>query len=384
MPYHTPLASHMPTVRRIDMPTRTGAAARALSFLLVLAVPAACSDSAEARPDTPVAEPTGRVINVQVQVVEGTNFAEQIRLTGTVAAYRDVTVSAEETGVIRALPVAKGSAVTAGQVIARIDARILSAQVAQARAQAEIAREVADRRGRLFTESNIGSELAVLEARSAAQQAAAQLEALTARLARTEIRAPISGILEDRHVEVGTMVSPGTAVARVIALNPAKITAGVPERFAADVGRGSPARITFDVLPGRVFEARIDYVGSAVNPQNRTFPIEVALANPGQAIKPEMVANVEVLKRTLSEAVVVPQEALVRVENGFVVFVVEEIEGRTIAHARRVSLGASQRNQVVVQAGLAAGDRLIVAGQNQVADGDRVKVVGAVGAAGGS
>lgn len=363
------------------MSFRAGARARAFLLLPALAVGGACSDDAEARPDSAAAaaaaEPTGRVINVQVALVEGSDFAERIRVTGTVTAYRDVTVSAEETGVIRQLPVPKGRSVGAGQVIAAIDDRILRAQVAQARAHADLTREVAERRQRLFSESNIGAELSVLEARSAAQQAAANLQALTERLARTQIRAPIGGVLDERHVEIGTMVAPGTPVARIIALSPAKITAGVPERFAADVVTGSRARVTFDVLPGRHFDARIEYVGAAVNARNRTFPIEIALPNQGFAIKPEMVANVEIMKQSLQQAVVVPQEALVRVENGFVVFVVEEDAGRPVARSRPVLLGASQRNRVVVQAGLEPGDRLIVAGQNQVAHNDRVNIVAA-------
>lgn len=352
------------------------APARALSRVLIPILPlvvAACSGSAELGATD--ASDSGRVINVEVRTVESAEFLERIRLTGTVTANRDVTLAAEESGVIRALPVAKGSRVSAGQVIARIDDRILRAQVAQARAQADLAKEVADRRSRLFSESNVGSELAVLEARSAAQAAAANLDGLTERLNRTAIRAPVSGILESREVEVGSMVSAGTPVARIIEVNPVKISAGVPERFAGDVRIGTGARITFDVFPGRVFEAQISYVGTAVNPRNRTFPMEVVLPNAGQAIKPEMVANVEVVRRSLRQALVIPQEALVRVEDGFVVFVVDESGGRPVARVRQVALGASQRNQVVVEAGLASGDRLIVVGQQQVAEGDRVAIV---------
>lgn len=345
-----------------------------LASSLLVGIAAGCSGSSEASTTGDTAQ-TGRIINVEVTPIRTTEFLEQIRLTGTVTANRDVTVAAEESGVIRALPVPKGNNVSAGQVIARIDDRILRAQVAQARAQADIARELADRRSRLFTESKVGSELAVLEARSNAQQAAANLQALTERLNRTAVRAPVSGILDDRHVEVGSMVSMGTPIARIIEVNPAKITAGVPERFAGDVLPGTPTRITFDVLPGRTFDARVSYVGTAVNPRNRTFPLEVVLPNAGRAIKPEMVANVEVVRRSVNQAIVVPQEALVRVEDGFVAYVVDESSGRPMARVRQLTLGASQRNQVVVESGLVVGDKLIVVGQNQVADGDRVAVV---------
>lgn len=346
-----------------------------LISLLLAGATSACGGSSEASATEDAPAETGRIINVEVRAVDATEFLERIRLTGTVTANRDVTVAAEENGVIRALPVPKGSNVSAGQVIARIDDRILRAQVAQARAQADIARELADRRSRLFSESKVGSELAVLEAQSTAQQTAANLQALTERLNRTAVRAPVSGILDDRHVEVGSMVSVGTPVGRIIEVNPVKITAGVPERFAGDVTQGTPTRVTFDVLPGTSFDARVTFVGTAVNPRNRTFPLEVVLPNAGRAIKPEMVANVEVVRRSVHQAIVVPQEALVRVEDGFVAYIVDESSGRPVARVRQVTTGASQRNQVVVESGLAVGDRLIIVGQNQVADGDRVAVI---------
>jgi multidrug efflux pump subunit AcrA (membrane-fusion protein) len=123
-------------------------------------------------------------------------------------------------------------------------------------------------------------------------------------------------------------------------------------------------------------ETEIRYVGSTVNPRNRTFQVELVVPNPGRTIKPEMVANIEIVRRILDDAVVIPQDALVRVEDGFVAFVVEEDErGRTVARSRSLVLGPAQRNLVVVREGLEAGDRLVVVGQSQVANRDRVRVV---------
>jgi multidrug efflux pump subunit AcrA (membrane-fusion protein) len=99
------------------------------------------------------------------------------------------------------------------------------------------------------------------------------------------------------------------------------------------------------------------------------------MANPRTLIKPEMVANVVVERRSLEGVVVVPQDALVRVEDGYVVFVAEEGPGGTFARVRTVVTGANQNNRVVIEDGLEAGDRLIVIGQRSVADGDRLNVI---------
>ena len=348
---------------------------RALALALALAV-AGCGNTAEAGAGTEEETSFQRVINVEVLPLVAVDFEERVRLTGTVQANRDVTISAEEAGVIREILTDEGSSVTEGQPLLRVDDSILRAQFAEAEARAALAEETWKRRQRLFEEDGVGSELAYLEARYQADQAAAVLSMLSERLARTVIRAPIDGILERREVELGTMVSPGVPVARIVQIDPVKVTGGVPERYAADVKTGSRAVVSFDVLAGEEYTGRIGYVGATVNPRNRTFAAELVLPNPGFVIKPEMVANIEILRRTIPSTIVIPQEALIRVEEGFVAFVVGVGEGgEEVAEVRSVAIGPAQRNEVVVEEGLAPGDRLIVVGQTLVADGDRIEVV---------
>ncbi|HSH75876.1 MAG TPA: efflux RND transporter periplasmic adaptor subunit, partial [Longimicrobiales bacterium] len=302
-------------------------------------------------------------------------FVEEIRLTAVAMANQDVLVAAEESGVIRELFADRGDRVAEGDPIAKIDDRVLRAQVDQARAAAELAEQTWQRRKRLWEEDQVGSELAYLEARFAAEQLAATLSGLEERLARTTVRAPFSGVLEERHVDVGATVSPGQSVGRLVDLDPIKVFAGVPERYASDIAVGAVADVVFDALGGRSFESRIRYVGATINPDSRTFPVEVELANSGRAIKPEMVANMSLTRRRVDGAIVVPQDALVRVENGYIVFVAGKRDGVDVAEMRRVELGPTRRNLVVVESGLAEGDRLIVVGQKSVAGGDRIRIV---------
>jgi RND family efflux transporter MFP subunit len=318
-----------------------------------------------------------RVINVEVSEVTTRPFVDQIQLTGSVWANQDVQVAAEESGVIREILKDKGARVKAGDALAKIDDSILKAQMEQARAQADLASQTWERRQRLWEVDRVGSEIAYLEAKFAAEQTAANLRVIEERLARTTVRAPFDGVLESRMIEVGTMVSPGMVVGRVVDLDPVKIVAGVPERYAADVSVGSQANVTFDVFPGDAYDAPVKYVGATVSPQNRTFTVELTMPNPRGVFKPEMVANVAVSRRELPSAMVLPQDALVRVENGYVAFVAVERDGVTVAEVRPLELGPSQRNMVVVESGVQPGDRIIVVGQKSVADGDRVNVVGA-------
>ncbi len=320
-------------------------------------------------------EGASRVINVEISTLETRDFVERINLTGTVVAGRDVTLSAQESGVIRRVVVEKGTTVTAGQPLLEIDDAVLLSQVAEATAQASLANETWTRRKRLYEEDQVGSELAYLEAKYTAEQASARLAILQTRLGRTVIRAPIDGVLETRLVEVGAMVNVGTNVARIVSLDPVKVVAGVPERYARDVRVGALATTVFDVLD-LSSEGTISFVGASVNARNRTFLVELEMPNPDGLIKPQMVANVGLVQQTIEGAIVIPQEALVRVEDGYVVFVVKGDGDDAVVLSRAVELGASQRNEVVIEAGLSAGERLIVVGQQQVTAGDRINVVG--------
>ena len=330
-----------------------------------------------------VADTTGaRIVNVEVEHIAPSSFVDYIRITGEVEALYDVTVSAEESGSILRFLVEKGARVRRGQVIAKIDDAVLSSSVREAEALADVAREQHARQRRLWEEEGIGSEIAYLQARSNATAAEARVEMLQARLARTEVKAPVSGIFDEKFVEVGEMVTPGAPVARVVSVGQVKITGGVPERFALFIHRGDSARVTLDPLGDREFFGTIQFVGTSVEPRSRTFPIEIVLQNPGNLIKPRMVANVQVERERLTDVVVVPQQVVVRTDNGYQVFVVAARNGHPVAEARAVMLGPSFENRTVVTSGLAAGDQLITVGGRLVDDGSFVRIVASVGGEG--
>ncbi len=245
----------------------------------------------------------------------------------------------------------------------------------EARAAFDLASERYERQRRLWEDEQIGSEINYLEARYQAQLQEARLEFLEARLERTVIRAPIPGVFDERYVDAGEMVAPGTRVARVVEVDRVKVTGGVPERFAAAVQPGDTAQISFEVLPEEVFLGQIGFVGSTVDERNRTFQIEIVIDNPGRLMKPQMVANVLVAQSRLQNVVVVPQSAVMRTEDGYEVYVVGEQDGAEVAVTRAVRLGPTYANQAVVEEGLAEGDRLIVRGQQLVEVGDHVQVV---------
>jgi len=336
---------------------------------------AAAADSLE-RPGSGMG---ARVVNVEIAPVAPSSFVDYIRLTGEVEAFHDITISAEESGKIARFEVEKGASVAQGDMIAKIDDAVLVPQVDEARALASVAREQYERQRRLLDEENVGSEIVVLQLKSTYEAAAARLTLLEERMLRTEIRAPVAGIFDERFVEAGELVAPGTPIARVVAVRRVKVAGGVPERYALDIQSGDTARITFDVLPGREFVGTISFVGATIDPANRTIPIEIVLDNRERLVKPNMVANVQVVREQLQGVIVVPQDVVLRTEDGYQVYLVTEREGQLRTAARPVVLGPGYGNRVVVRSGLALGDSLIVVGHRLVDDGSYVRIVGAGG-----
>jgi membrane fusion protein, multidrug efflux system len=347
---------------------------RVMAVILMAGAVAACQGG-EASEVSEVAAPAGRVVSVEVSELRTEEFTDFVQVVGTVEANRDVTISAEEAGTIRELLVEKGASVQVGQPIARIDDRVLRAQADQAVAEAALARETWERHRRLWEEDRVGSEINYLQARYRAETAEAGARALRERLERTVVRAPIPGVLDSRFVEVGTLVSPGTPIARVLDTRTVKISGGVPERFAGQITRGSEVEIMLEGGFGAAFRGNITFVGSSVDQSSRTFPVEILVPNATSTLKPGMIAGVRLSREKIGEAIVVPQEAVMRVENGYIVYVVREEGGEPVAEARPVTLGSSQGNRVIVDSGLTVGERVVVVGQNRLATGDRLQIV---------
>lgn len=353
-----------------------GVLAAGLTAAVVAAGCAESSGSAAGEGDGAAADTTSaaRVVDVETRTVRPGAFVDRLHMTGTVEAERTVELSAQESGRITELPAEKGTRLQAGAPIAEIDARELRAQLEEARAQADLAQERWQRRRELYEKKNAISELDYLQARSRAKQAAARVDRLEARLADKTIEAPFTGVLDQRSVEVGTTVSPGQTAATMVDLRPVKVSAGVPERYANDVAPGDSATVTVSSLDDEMFRGELTYVGSAVDEESRTLPIEIELPNLDGRLKPRMVADVSMVRRRWSESIAVPQDAVLRTSDGFAVYVIEDAESGSVARRRAVELGPRESDRVLVRSGLQPGDRLVTVGQQQLADGDRVRL----------
>lgn len=363
---------------------RLAAAVLVLPMLLTLS---ACGgDAPETAPETAEAVET-TATPVEVVRVDRSTFRDVIELTGTVAAPNDATLSAEASGTITNLA-PLGTTVRQGAAVAQINPVMGQAGVAQAEAaleaaeaQAELAEDQFRRQEPLLADSIISAAEfeAVRTQRASALAQVAQARAAVAQarqqLAYTRVVAPFTGTVEERLVERGEQVAPGMPVVRLVSTATVDIEAGVPERYANDIRRGTPVRIQPTAYGLLEVSGTVTFVGSAIDPQSRTFPIEISIDNREGTLKPAMITKLFVTRSVLDDVLAVPLAAIVRDERGASVFVAVPSESdRYVAERREIETGPASDGLIVVTDGIEAGDRVVVAGQTQIADGDVLRL----------
>jgi len=309
---------------------------------------------------------------VETLTLAPTSFTDVIQVTGTVEALDDAVLSAQTDGPVTML-LDLGARVERGEPVATIDAEEAEAAVEQAEAQYQLAQDRFERQQPLYRDSII-SALEFEQVRSERNQARAALQQARTRLTNTILDAPFDGTVEERFIEVGEQAAPGMRVARLVNTRRVKVTAGVPERYANDIEVGTPVQLDFRRYGAGVRTADVTFVGNTIDPESRTFTVEVTVSNENRPLKPEMGVSLRVTRAVLDSALVLPRTAVLRDETGTHVYVVDRSDTTAVARNREVALGPEAGGTVVADSGLAAGEEVIIVGQNNVSPGAPLEI----------
>ena len=243
-----------------------------------------------------------------------------------------------------------------------------SAKVAAARSQVQVIQAKAD-----SAKANID----VVQAKSKGAQAVVQETQIPLR--DTELRSPLNGIVLEKSIEKGTLVSSGDKAFVVADTSSVKAVFGVADVAVAEMKLGTKLSVESESMPGKELQGQITSVFPAADSKNRAFNVEVTIANSDYLLRPNMIVSLRVgTKQHISPQPVVPLNAVIKSKsnaNGYAVMVVTEEGGRLLARLREVKLGESFGNAVAVTEGLKQGDRVIITGGTMVNDGDQVKVI---------
>lgn len=325
-------------------------------------------------------------VNVEVMTVTAVpQLADTFKLPAVVEPNKIVTVSSEVSGRIERIDLEEGCRVQAGDLLIKLNTDLILPDFESAKAQVERDQIEFDRITNLVKENavtqrdldNATSQLAVSKAR---------LEGIRARLERTSILAPTSGVLNDLLVEEGEYVDPGNPVAQLVDTDTVKVVVEIPERDVAFFSVGGKAEIFTNSRfagfsqngvpanakdPNEALTGTITFISELADPKTRSTRTEITLNNERRRLRSGQIVNVQLTRRIIKDAILIPLLAVIPMEDGKAVYVVNSSQ----ASRRDVKLDVIKGDQVQITSGLEPGDKLIIAGHRFVAPGQKVNIV---------
>ena len=297
---------------------------------------------------------------------------------GTVAAVRGVTVSADLPGVVDRISFESGQSIREGEVLAVLDMKQEHAQLAAAEAQRELAEINFTRMEGLLNE-RVVSRAEFDRAQADRRQADARVGEIRAAIDRKTIKAPFSGVLGIRHVNLGQYLSGGDALVTLQALNPIYVNFGVPQQAIGQVRAGRTVRVNVGDLGGAEFTGQITAIDSVVDEATRNVQAQATFANPGAKLRPGMFVQAAVAVGASDAVISLPASAIQHAPFGDSVFVVGDLKdqkGATYRGVRQqfVKVGGARGDQISIVTGLKAGDEVVTSGVFKLRNGAAVRV----------
>jgi membrane fusion protein (multidrug efflux system) len=311
-------------------------------------------------------------------VAEREEWPATISSIGTVAAVQGVTVSADLPGIVDRIAFDSGKPVKQGDVLVELDTRQEEAQLAAAQAQLELSRLTFERMQGLVAQDAV-SRAEFDEAAAGFKQAEARIREIRATIERKTIRAPFSGVLGIRAVNLGQYLSGGDAVVPLQSLDPIYVNFGVPQQDARQMRLGRTVKITASDLGDQQFTGRISALDSVVDEATRNVRVQATLANPGGKLRPGMFVQAQVMLGANQPVVALPGSAISYAPYGDSVFVVAELKnekGQPYQGVRQqvVKLGGARGDQIAVLSGVEPGEVVVTSGVFKLRNGAAVQI----------
>tara|TARA_R110002110_G_scaffold77390_2_gene203483 strand:+ start:18376 stop:19446 length:1071 start_codon:yes stop_codon:yes gene_type:complete len=300
-------------------------------------------------------------------------WPETLTATGSIRAARGVELSTEESGEVTAVAVRSGERVAAGQLLLQLNDRAELASRERQRAAVELARLLFERDARLLEQKSI-PQTQYDRSRADLAVAEAQLAETEAVLANKQLRAPFAGTVGIVQARVGDYVEAGTRVASLQDLDTLEVDFAVPGRFAPLLRPGLRLRVAVPGYEQRLFAATLTALDSLVDADTRSLLLRAELSE-SEGLLPGMFARISIDLDRTETRVSVPETAITYSTSGDTVFVVEPgEEGGLQVQPRVVRIGAAANGRIAILEGLAAGERIVTAGQNKLYRGASIQI----------
>lgn len=312
--------------------------------------------------------PGGFAIPVETYTVEPGTIERRLTAVGSLRAGEAVVIRPEVGGRVAEIGFTEGETVEQGRLLIALDRSVNEAEVASGEAMLELRRSTFDRQSELMKRGS-GTKAAFDQAQAEMRDAEAALELARARMGKLTIYAPFAGVVGLRNVSIGEYVAAGDPIVNLAQIDPLKVDFRVAENFLAAVRPGQPIDITVDAFAKERFRGEVYAIDPVVDASGRSIQLRATLPNPDGRLRPGLFARVELVLNERTDALLVPEAALV--PQGTAQFVFKVADGK--AAMVQVETGIRREGMVEIVEGLAAGDVVVTAGQIKLRDGAPVQ-----------
>lgn len=301
------------------------------------------------------------------------NFTRYIEIQGSVQAENTIKVSSETGGRLTMFNLNEGDYVKKGQLIATLDMEGVNKQIAELQTRLSLAKDVYTRQKSLW-DQNIGSEVQYLQAKNNVEALEKSIETVSFQLTKANVYAPASGTVNMTFTKNGEVTSPGMPLFDILNLGEIKVVSDVPEIYLTSVRKGETVKIKIPAL-GEERTGRVSLIGTAVNPNNRTFKVEIKLANAGKKLIPNLLTSILVRDYSANNAIVLTDNLIQQDVSGkSYVFIKEKGAESDIAKKVYVELGETYEGETEIKTGLKGTETIIVEGARGLVENEAIKI----------
>ena len=304
------------------------------------------------------------------------NFSHYLNFQGSLDTDKNVVIYPELPGLLKNIYVKQGDKVKKGQLIAKISDNGLTDQLEQLKLQRDLAKTTFERQQKLWNQK-IGSEIQYLQAKTNFKSLEKKISQMKDQEGKTRILAPFDGTIDDIVADVGSNLAPGlTPILRIINIEKMKVVAEIPEIHIPYIKKNKNVKIYVPILDKQIL-GNISSVGNFINPNNRSFSIEVKLFNESNELKPNMTVSLEINDYQNENAILIPSKDILEDEEGnfYVYKLVSDSNDSYKSNKIMILKGKSYNNMTEIKTGLKEDDLIINDGLRQVEDGQIVKVI---------
>jgi RND family efflux transporter MFP subunit len=289
-----------------------------------------------------------------------------VSVQGSLETEENLMVTSKIPGLITSIKVHEGDVVKQGQILAMLDDEVIRKSIDEVKSGLSQINVMYDKQKSLW-DQKIGTEMQYLNVKNQKESLEKKLVTLNSQVNQAYVTAPFSGVIDEVFAKAGSLASPGIPLMQLVNTSDLKAIAKVPDSYVAFVRQGDMVKVTFPDL-NRTVDAKVTYVGRIVDPLSRTFKIEVKLPSGDQDLKPNLMALVQINDKTSNSAIVIEENIIQPTEEGKIVFVAVEENGKKVARQKTVTTGLSYNGAVEIVSGLLKGDQLITTGYQDLSD----------------